>query len=56
MYFLGSGREIRSTHIVFFKMRFATDHLEYNLSGPKSNFFKVAKLRWLAAYLVTPEL
>lgn len=39
MYFLVFGREIRRTHIVFCNKRFLIDHLEYTLSGPKSNLF-----------------
>ena len=48
MYFFGFGEEkYRSAHIVFFNKKFLIDHLEYTLSSPNSNLFKVVKLfKW----------
>ena len=43
-YYPSFGREIKSVHIVFFIKIFLIDHLEYTLSGAKSNHFKVDKL------------
>ena len=47
MYFLGIGREIRSTHIVLFRKTFPIDSLEYTLSGPKSKLFNQSRKNFL---------